>query len=70
MCYKLHGVSVANKEHSDGIYWSSDGHLIYIAGNYSSVQVRGGRYDEVARILGIDESLCGLGKYPTQTAVQ
>lgn len=70
-CWRLEGVSVANEEHSDGIYWqSSDGHLVHISGFYNRVQVSGTflsdreeRFQAAARKVGVDLSKCKDGAY-------
>ena len=42
-CWTLEGVSVANEEMSDGIYWKTrKGHLVHISGSYDYVQVKNG----------------------------
>lgn len=63
--WKLQGVSIANEEGSDGIYWkdSTTGHLIHISGWYNRVQVDNGRFDEAAKLVGIDVNLIKNGKY-------
>lgn len=70
-CWRLEGVSVANEEHSDGIYWQSeDGHLVHISGFYNRVQVSGSfvtdresRFASAARKVGIDLNRCHDGAY-------
>ena len=63
-CWKLHGVSVANEENTDGIHWlENTGHLVHISGWYNRVQVQGGDYEGAAKSIGIDLSKCTSGKY-------
>ncbi|MDE2437839.1 MAG: hypothetical protein KGN01_00370 [Patescibacteria group bacterium] len=68
--WKLNGVSVTNETHSDGIYWkdSVTGHLIHISGWYNRVQVANGRFDEAAKLLGVDINSIQNGKYVVPTA--
>jgi hypothetical protein len=63
--WKLVGVSVANEDASDGIYWKDNatGHLVHISGWYSRVQVSGGDFDGAARLLGVELSKVHNGKY-------
>ncbi len=64
-CWKLNDVSVTNETNSDGIYWKDEsGHLVHISGWYNRVQVQGGRYEEAAKLVGVDINLIGNGKYP------
>lgn len=64
-CWKLENTSIANEDGSDGVYWkdSSSGHLVHISGWYNRVQVEGGRYDEAAKLLGVELSKIANGKY-------
>lgn len=63
-CWKLQNVSITNEEHSDGIYWKEgSGHLVHISGWYNRVQVDGGRYDEAAKLLGVEVPKITNGKY-------
>lgn len=64
-CWKLENVSVANEDGSDGIYWkdSITGHLVHISGWYNRVQVEGGRFEEAAKLLGVELSKIANGKY-------
>ena len=55
-CWKLMSVSISNEQNSDGIYWKESGHLIHISGWYNRIQVDGGRFDEAAKLLGVDLS--------------
>ncbi|HVM90375.1 MAG TPA: hypothetical protein VMU11_00575 [Verrucomicrobiae bacterium] len=59
-CWSLHGVSISNEEHSDGIYWldSETGNLVHISGNYNRVQVGGDHWDHAYRELGLTQDLC------------
>lgn len=69
-CWQLHGVSIANEQQSDGIYWVDDttGNLIHISGWYNRVQVsRFGSFDSAARQLGIDLNKCHNGRYAEQS---
>ena len=64
-CWKLQNTSIANEGNSDGVYWkdSESGHLVHISGWYNRVQVDGGRYEEAAKLLGVELSLITNGKY-------
>jgi hypothetical protein len=64
-CWKLQDVSISNEPQSDGIYWkdSTTGHLVHVSGWYNRVQVEGGRYDEAAKLLGVDVSKITNGRY-------
>lgn len=63
-CWKLQNVSITNEPHSDGIYWKEgSGHLVHISGWYDRVQVSGGRYDEAAKLLGVELAKITNGKY-------
>lgn len=65
-CWKLNGVSIANEEASDGIFWVDDhtGNLVHISGWYNRVQVsRFGTFDDAARLIGIDLDRCTDGRY-------
>lgn len=58
-CWVLTDVSVANEEHSDGIYWlSPDGHLVHISGHYNRVQVHGSRWDSAFSEVGMTRQMC------------
>jgi len=58
-CWELHGVSIANEENSDGIYWESvDGHLVHISGHYNRVQVKNKGWKKAYEELGIPNALC------------
>lgn len=58
-CWELHGVSVANEDHSDGLYWqSTDGHLIHISGFYNRVQVSSSEWDSAYSELGLTRERC------------
>lgn len=58
-CWELRGVSVANEEGSDGIYWQSeDGHLVHLSGHYNRVQVSGGAWDSAFSELGFTPDRC------------
>jgi hypothetical protein len=62
--WRLQNVSVSNEENSDGIYWKDEsGHLVHISGWYNRVQVHNGRYEEAAKLLGVDISQINNGKY-------
>lgn len=63
--WKLKNVSITNESNSDGIYWVDDstGHLVHISGWYNRVQVQGGRYEEAAKLLGVEISKVTNGKY-------
>ena len=65
-CWKLRNASVANESQSDGIHWldTHSGHMVHISGWYNYVQVTNGDYTEAGRLLGIDDTKCGNGKYP------
>lgn len=63
-CWKLQGTSIANEEHSDGIYWlGENGHLVHISGQYNRVQVGGGKFEDAAKLVGVDMNICKNGKY-------
>jgi hypothetical protein len=58
-CWELHGVSIANEESSDGIYWKSgDGHLVHISGFYNRVQVEHDGWGEAFKELGMTKEIC------------
>jgi hypothetical protein len=68
-CWKLKDVSVANEEHSDGVYWKDEnGHLVHISGWYDRVQVAGGGFDGAAKAVGVDLARCPGGKYLPEPA--
>jgi hypothetical protein len=64
-CWKLKNASIANESNSDGIYWkdTTSGHLVHVSGWYNRVQVEGGRYDEAAKLIGVELSKITNGKY-------
>ena len=63
-CWRLQNVSISNEEGSDGIYWKEgSGHLVHISGWYNRVQVYAGRFDEAAKLLGVESSKITNGKY-------
>jgi hypothetical protein len=63
-CWKLQNVSVSNERNSDGIYWKdSSGHLVHISGWYNRIQVEGDRYEEAAKLVGVELSKITNGKY-------
>lgn len=63
-CWKLQNVSVSNEQSSDGIYWKEgSGHLVHISGWYNRIQVDGGRYEEAAKLLGVELPKITNGKY-------
>ena len=63
-CWKLQDVSISNEMNSDGIYWrEGSGHLVHISGWYNRIQVSGGRYNEAAKLLGVDLEKIANGKY-------
>ena len=63
-CWKLMNVSITNEQSSDGIYWKEgSGHLVHISGWYNRVQVNGGRYEEAAKLLGVELPKITNGKY-------
>lgn len=66
--WKLVKTSVSNEKNSDGIYWADEqtGHLVHISGWYNRVQVQNGRFDEAAKLLGVDLNQIGNGKYPRE----
>lgn len=58
-CWLLHDTSVANEDHSDGIYWQSrDGHLVHLSNLYVRVQVANGDFDGALRELGLTRANC------------
>jgi hypothetical protein len=63
-CWKLTNTSIANEEHTDGIYWQDPaGHLAHISGWYNRVQVNGSNFTGAAKVLGIDMAACQNGSY-------
>ena len=64
-CWKLENVAITNESGSDGIYWkeSASGHLVHISGWYNRVQVKDGRFEEAAKLLGVELAKIGDGKY-------
>lgn len=62
-CWKLVNTSVSNEHSSDGIYWKEASHVVHISGWYNRVQVSGGRFDEAAKLIGVNLSSCNNGKY-------
>ena len=69
-CWKLTDTSIANEEHSDGIYWKDpQGHLVHISGWYNRVQVNTQfrkseeAFAEAGKTLGIDIAACTGGAY-------
>ena len=68
-CWKLNNVSIANEEHSDGIYWqTTDHHLVHISGWYNRVQVYGGNFAAAAKTVDVDLARCPGGRYLNETA--
>ncbi len=67
-CWALKNTSIANEEHSDGVYWldSSNGHLVHLSGWYNRVQVSGNDYASAAKLVGVEYSLCKNGRYVTE----
>lgn len=68
-CWELHDVSVANEEHSDGIYWlSSDGHLVHISNNYNRIQVTRSEWDSAFVEAGLTREECAslTGRRPAE----
>ena len=65
-CWKLKETSITNESGSDGIYWkdTKSGHLVHIAGWYNRVQVDSDDYEAAAKLLNVDITKCGNGKYP------
>ena len=63
--WRLQNVSISNEQSSDGIYWkdTATGHLVHISGWYNRVQVDGGRYEEAAKLLGVDLAKINNGRY-------
>lgn len=58
-CWALEGVSVANEEGSDGIYWRNpDGHLIHLSGHYNRIQVSDGNWDSAFAEIGLTRDVC------------
>lgn len=64
-CWKLQNVSITNESQSDGIYWKDNttSHLVHISGWYNRVQVKSGRYEEAAKLLGVDLAKITNGRY-------
>jgi len=67
-CWRLAQVGISNEPASDGIFWkdSSTGHLVHISGWYNRVQVTNQDFESAARLVGVDSSSCGSGRYPSQ----
>jgi hypothetical protein len=65
MCWKLHNVSVANEENSDGIHWfdNNTNAMRHIGGWYDYAQVPNGDYADAATRLGVDPNICHDGPY-------
>lgn len=58
-CWQLEGVSVANEENSDGIYWKNEaGNLVHLSGFYNRVQVMNDRWADAFATMGIDGEKC------------
>jgi len=66
-CWELHGASIANEEHSDGIYWKdpSTQNLVHISNLYNRVQVVGGAWNDAFIQLGITREQCRAIRYGT-----
>jgi len=62
-CWKLSGTAISNEDKSDGIFWTGHGHLVHISGWYNRIQVDGGRFEEAAKLIGVDLSRCNDGVY-------
>ena len=63
-CWKLNDTSIANEEHTDGIYWKDPaGHLVHVSGWYNRVQVSSHDFDGAAKAIGVEMSGCSNGKY-------
>src|SRR6185436_5580716 len=58
-CWALHNTSIANEQHSDGIYWVDEhGNLVHISGLYNRVQVMRHRWKEAYAQVGLTEQTC------------
>lgn len=67
-CWELHGVSITNEEHSDGIYWSGPNGLVHIAGQYNRVQVTSGQWSGAFNELGLTRETCQAVQFHSATA--
>lgn len=68
-CWKLNNTSIGNEHQSDGIFWTSHGHLVHISGWYNRIQVRSSAFDDAAVLLGVDLKRCVNGRYAAEVAV-
>lgn len=58
-CWSLHGVSISNEEHSDGIYWREpSGNLVHVSNMYNRVQVVDGQWGRAYAELGVTRDRC------------
>lgn len=69
-CWKLQDVSLESEEHSDGIQWKAEGHMMHLAGWYNHIQVTDGNWESAAKHMGIDLSRCANGTYLPEKAPQ
>ena len=61
-CWKLHDVSVAPEEHTDGIHWlDSNNHIVHVSGWYNRISVVGGKWEEAAKQIDVDLTKCHEG---------
>lgn len=61
-CWKLHNVSVANEEHSDGIHWlDNSNHIVHISGWYNRISVSNNNWDDAAKQIDVDLTKCHEG---------
>lgn len=59
MCWELPSTSVDNETNSDGIYWQdAAGNLVHISGLYNRVMVKGDKWEEAFRSIGISRRRC------------
>ncbi|MCX6714568.1 MAG: hypothetical protein NTX72_02010 [Candidatus Uhrbacteria bacterium] len=59
-CWELHGASIDNEPHSDGIYWKDPqgGNLMHLSGHYNRVQVENGDWKRGFSELGLSPDSC------------
>lgn len=63
-CWRLKDTAISNEPHTDGVFWQDPGgHLVHISGWYNRVQVQGNRWEEAARSIGVNDTLCKNGVY-------
>lgn len=63
-CWQLHDTPITGEEHGDGIYWKEPtGHLVHLSGWIDRVQVDKGKYEEAAKVIGVELTRCKGGIY-------